>query len=131
LGQAPLIEDYRAADDYFQQLSSEAKLVKNLSTVFPDENLLEDLLGDNPALYSAGIGTAKCAPYEIDLLNQVPVRSPPYRYAPRELNILKGLIEDLLTKGVIRPTKSPYASSASLVPKAGGDFAHGGRLPLG
>jgi hypothetical protein len=36
--------------------------------------------------------------------------------------ILQTLTDDLLRKGVIRPSKSPYDCPASLVPKAGGDL---------
>jgi hypothetical protein len=72
--------------------------------VFPNEEPMEDLLRECPT-FSGGIGTDGCASYGIDLLDQVPVRLPPYRYPPPKVNILKALINDLL-----------------LVPKPRGDF---------
>jgi len=50
------------------------------------------------------------------------VRSPPYRCAPPKLQIFRKMIDDLLEQGVVRPSKSPYASPAFLVPKSGGEF---------
>jgi hypothetical protein len=53
------------------------------------------------------IGVAKCTPYNIELSDTKPVRSPPYRCAPPKLKVFKEMIDDLLEKGVIRPSKSP------------------------
>jgi hypothetical protein len=53
------------------------------------------------------------------------MRSPP----PPKVKILKALIDDLLKRGVIRPSKLPYASQAFLVPK-GRRYSHGGSLTL-
>ena len=64
----------------------------------------------------------KGADYEIELVDQVPVRSPPYYCAPPKLKLLKEFVEDLLQKGVVRPSKSPYASPAFLLPKPGGGY---------
>jgi hypothetical protein len=38
------------------------------------------------------------------------------------LKIVKVLVDDVLKRGVVRPSKSPYAGPEFLVPKAGGDF---------
>jgi len=56
----------------------------------------------------------KEAEYEIELVDQVPVRSPPYHCAPPKLKILE-FVEDLLKKGMVRPSKSPYTSPAFLL----------------
>jgi len=71
-------------------------------------------------LFSGKLGNIRGAEYEIELLDQVPVRSPPYQYAPPKLKLLKKFIDDLLRKGIVRPSKSPYASPAFLLPKSGG-----------
>ena len=60
----------------------------------------------------------KGAEYEIDLADQVLVRSPPYHCAPPKLKLLKEFVEDLLQEGVVQPSKSPYASPEFLLPKS-------------
>jgi hypothetical protein len=39
---------------------------------------LPALVANFPGLFSSGIGTAKCEPYDIELTDATPVRSPPY-----------------------------------------------------
>jgi hypothetical protein len=73
-------------------------------------------------LFSSTLGTATCAPYEIELSDSTPVRSPPFRCAPPKLAIFKEVINELLEQGVIRVSKSLYASPAFLVPKRGGGY---------
>jgi len=68
------------------------------------------------------LGTAGCAPYEIDLADCTPVRSLPYRCAPPKLAVFKTMVNDLLAQGVVRPSKTPYASPGFLVLKKAGRF---------
>jgi hypothetical protein len=88
----------------------------------PPELTIESLLGQFPTLFTSDVGTAKCAPYEIELANANPVRSPPYRCAPPKLEIFREMVDSLLKQGVVRPSKSLYASPAFLVAKSGGGF---------
>jgi hypothetical protein len=55
--------------------------------------------------------------YEIELVDSQPVRSAPYWCSPPKLKVLKELVEDLQKQGVVRPSKSPFASPAFLVEK--------------
>ena len=75
-----------------------------------------------PVLFSSTLGTAKCAPYEIELLDSVPVRSFPYRCASPKTAIFRKMVNERLQQGIVRPSKSPYASPAFLVPKRDGGF---------
>jgi len=75
-----------------------------------------------PSLFSASLGVAKCTPYDIELSDTTPVRSPPYRCAPPKLQVFKQLVNELLEQGVVRPSKSHYASAAFLIPKNSGAF---------
>ena len=72
--------------------------------------------------FSGKLGTIRGAEYEIELLDQVPVRSPPYQCAPPKLKLLKEFVDDLLRKGIVRPSKYPYASPAFLLSKSGGGY---------
>jgi hypothetical protein len=83
---------------------------------------VESFAREFPALFSSNLGTAKCAPYEIELLDSAPVRSSPYRCAPPKTAIFRDMVNELLQQGVVRPSKSPYASPAFLVPKRDGGF---------
>jgi hypothetical protein len=75
-----------------------------------------------PALFSGTLGTAKRAPYDIEMSDPTPVQSPPYRCALPKTTIFKRTVNELLEQGVITVSKSPYASPAFLVPKLGEDF---------
>ena len=80
------------------------------------------LRGEYPLFFTLSVGTAKCAPYEIKLSDTTPVRSPPYRCAPPKLEVFKKMVNELLEQGVVRPSKSQYASPAFLVPKNSGEY---------
>ena len=79
------------------------------------------MLKDYSELFSGQLGTVKGAGYEIELVDQVPVRSPPYHCAPPKLKLLKDFMEDI-TERSGRPNTSPYASPAFLLPKSGGGY---------
>jgi len=61
----------------------------------------------NFPLFSSTLGSARVAPYEIELSDMTPVRSPPYRCPPPKLEIFRTIINELLQQGVVRPSKSP------------------------
>jgi hypothetical protein len=94
----------------------------NLTSASPGTGFLDKLLGEFPDLFSGKIGTARNTCYKIELVDTVPVRSTPYSLAPPKAAILKMHVEDLLRQGIIRPSKSPYASPAFLVTKSGGSY---------
>jgi hypothetical protein len=48
--------------------------------------------------FSEQLGNVKVAEYEIKLLDQIPVRSPTYQFAPPKFRILKEFVDDLLIK---------------------------------
>jgi hypothetical protein len=89
-----------------------------VSEVWPSGVSSSSIMAGFPA-FSPTLGTAKCTPYEMELSDPTPVRSPPYRRAAPKLQIFRKMIGDLLEQAVVRPSKSPYASPAFLVPKNG------------
>ena len=68
-------------------------------------------------LFFPTVVTALMAPYEIDLADIPLVRSPPYRCASPKHEIFQHIVIQLLEQGVVRDSKSSYASPALLVPK--------------
>ena len=78
---------------------------------FPDV-FLEDLLGLPPDREDE---------FVIDLVpGTAPISKPPYRMAPLELEELKKQIQELLDKGFIRPSVSPWGALVLLVKKKDG-----------
>ena len=83
-------------------------LLKRLEKVFPD-----DLPSKLPPLRRVN--------HDIDVEpNAIPPSKPPFRYSQPELQELQQQLEDLLRKGFIRPSKSPYGAPVFFVRKADG-----------
>ena len=51
-----------------------------------------------------------------------PLSIPPYRMAPAELRELKAQLQELLSKGFIRPSASPWGAPILFVKKKDGSF---------
>ena len=51
-----------------------------------------------------------------------PISIPPYRMAPTELRELKAQLQELLSKGFIRPSASPWGAPVLFVKKNNGSF---------
>jgi hypothetical protein len=91
---------------FLQQLSTEAAELMSLAQLCPESLSREALMKGFPLLFSTSLGTAKCAPYDIKLMDSKPVRSPSYRCAPPRAQIFKRVMNELLQLGVVRPSKS-------------------------
>jgi hypothetical protein len=77
---------------------------------------LDQVVSEIPILFSDKLGTVKGMICDIDLSDDIHVRSRPYQCAPRKLQVLRDVVqEDLLDKGVICKSRSKYASPAFLV----------------
>ena len=69
-------------------------IIKEFPNVFPDD--------------ISGLPPDREVEFTIDLIPDTePISIPPYRMAPAELRELKAQLEDLLSKGFIRPSISP------------------------
>ncbi|KAI3686844.1 hypothetical protein L1987_80533 [Smallanthus sonchifolius] len=97
-----------------EQLSEEKKIddipiVHDYLEVFP-----EDLLGLPPH---------RQVEFQIDLApGAAPIARAPYRLAPSELQELSTQLQELLDKGFIRPSLSPWGSSVLFFKKKDGTF---------
>ena len=56
----------------------------------------------------------------IDTTDNPPFKIAPYKVAPSKLHAVQEEIKEMLDKGVIVPTKSPYSSPIVMVPKKDG-----------
>ena len=104
-------------EQFLQNLCDEASKVPT-----PNGVGWSSIVVEFPGVFSSTLGTARCSPYEIELCDSTPVRSPPYRCGPPKMAIFRKMVDELLENGLVRPSKSPYASPAFLVPKAGGEY---------
>ncbi|KAJ4802068.1 polyprotein [Rhynchospora pubera] len=82
-------------------------VVKEFKDVFPDE--------------IAGVPPDREVEFDIDLLpGTTPISKTPYRMAPAEMKELKVQLEELLAKGFIRPSSSPWGAPVLFVRKKDG-----------
>ena len=114
--------DNDGEEPFLNELCIKAKEMSTTAQARPQELCAEVLRKEYPLVFTSSVGTAKCTPYEIELSDETPVRSPPYRCAPPKLQIFKGMVNELLEQGIVRPSKSQYASPAFLVPKNSGGY---------
>ena len=90
-------------------LVDEIPVVREFPDVFPD-----DIVGLPPDREVA---------FTIDLIpGTEPISIPPYRMAPTELRELKAQLEELLSKGFVRPSISPWEAPVLFVKKKNGSL---------
>ena len=90
--------------------ASDHKLVRDLLSAFQDI-----FIGPN------GLTQSKVGVHEIDTAGNRPVKLKPYRTSSEGHRIIGKECEDMLKKGVIRDSKSPWSSPVVLVTKKNGD----------
>ncbi|KAD3640201.1 hypothetical protein E3N88_29424 [Mikania micrantha] len=84
-------------------------IVRDYADVFPD---------DLP-----GLPPERSVQFRIDLIpGATPVAKSPYRLAPSEMQELSNQLQELLDKGFIRPSFSPWGASVLFVKKKDGTF---------
>ena len=90
-------------------LVDEIPVVREFPDVFPDD--IADLPPDREVEFT------------IDLIpGTEPISIPPFRMAPAELRDLKAQLEELLSKGFIRPSISPWGAPVLFVKKKDGSL---------
>ena len=72
------------------------------------------------ALARDPLGTAVGTEHRIETKDAVPIKMAPYRVAPHKLPAIRDEIKEMLEKGVIVPSKSPFSSPIVMVPKKDG-----------
>ena len=90
----------------------------------PEEaDLLAQLLHENRAVFAASemdLGFCTVIPHEINTSDQNPIRLPYRRVPPSYFPEMKQLLQEMLEKGIIRRSCSPYASPVVPVRKKDG-----------
>ena len=87
----------------------EISVVREFPYVFPDD--------------IAGLPPEREVEFTIDLIpGTEPISLPPYRMAPAELRELKAQLEELSSKGFIRPSISPWGAPVLFVKKKDGSL---------
>ena len=90
-------------------LVDEIPVVREFPDVFPDD--------------IAGLPPEREVEFTIDLIPGIePISIPPYRMAPTELRELKAQLEELLSKGFIRPSISSWGSPVLFMKKKDGSL---------
>jgi hypothetical protein len=88
-------------EPYLRELQNAVSRLSTLSQESPGEMSLDSVLGRFPALFSKTLGLAACAPYEIELVDSVPLHSHPYKCAPPKVAEFRKTVDELLAQGVI------------------------------
>ena len=84
-------------------------IVKEFPDVFPDD--------------ISGLPLDREVEFTIDLIpGTEPISIPPYRMSPTELRELKAQLEELLSKGFIRPGTSSWGASVLFIKKKDGSL---------
>lgn len=68
------------------------------------------------------MGRTNLVEHDIELLDNTPVRSQPYRISQKEREIIMEQIEEMSANNIISPSNSPYASPVVLVKKKDGQM---------
>ena len=104
-------------------LVDEIPVVREFPDVFPDDIV--------------GLPLDREVEFTIDLIpGTEPISIPPYRMAPAELRELKAQLEELLSKGFIRPSISPWGAPVLFVKNKDGslrlciDYRHLNRVTI-
>uniref|UniRef100_A0A8C3P213 Gypsy retrotransposon integrase-like protein 1 n=1 Tax=Chrysemys picta bellii TaxID=8478 RepID=A0A8C3P213_CHRPI len=83
---------------------------------------IQELCTSFATMFSATPGRTEQACRSIDTGDAHPIRAQPYEMTPQAKTVIEREIQDMLQMGVIRPSKSAWASPVFLVPKPDGEI---------
>jgi hypothetical protein len=92
-------------------------------TALPDE--IEQLLKDNEASFATPtkLPPHRSFDHNIELMQGVqPVNLKPYRYSPQQKDEIERHVKEMMAQGIIKPSRSPFASPVLLVKKKDGTW---------
>ncbi|UYV81543.1 hypothetical protein LAZ67_20001490, partial [Cordylochernes scorpioides] len=94
----------------------------NEDLTLSQKNELRQVLSKYSDLFSSKLGKTNLAKHRIETENAKPIKHKPYRVSPKERDIIKEQIQDMLQEGVIRESSSPWAFPVILVRKRDGNW---------
>ncbi|GJU61079.1 putative reverse transcriptase domain-containing protein [Tanacetum coccineum] len=108
----------RGSQLFLAQVTEKEPSKKQLQDVLVIRNFPEVFLDDFP-----GLPPPRQVEFRIELVpGAAPVARAPYRLAPSELKELSDQLKELLEKGFIRPSSSPWGAPVLFVKKKDGSF---------
>ena len=89
-----------------------------------DREALLDLIKKHSVCFSwnGELGTCELIEHRIPLTSNKPIRRPAYQVAHTQREFIESEVREMLKKGVIEPSVSPYAAGVVLVPKKTGEL---------
>ena len=114
-----------ARQEYIDLLHQQIPKLDVNFTLFSDEEVrrivdtltkFADVFDDGTSKY----GAAKDVQHVIETGNAKPISQPPQRVSPAERNVIREMTKDMLERGAIQPSVSPWASPVVLVKKKDG-----------
>ena len=89
-GGAFTLENKDVSDEvYLQHLCEEALKMASVLESWSDDVISSSLVAAFQGLFSCTLGTANCAPYEIEISDSTPVRSSPHRCTQPKLKMFR------------------------------------------
>ena len=98
--------------------------VINVGRASPEErSRLLQLVDEYPECFAwnGELGRCDLIQHRIHLTSDVPVHRPAYKVAHADRQVIEKEVREMLDKGVIEPSISPYAAGVVLVPKKSGE----------
>jgi len=92
----------------------------NMELTTKQRGELECLIGEYTDLFSERPGRTDVAKHVIDTGNATPITQRPYRVPLARRQVIKVLLDKMITEGTIRESNSAWASPVVLVDKADG-----------
>ena len=107
----------------YMSLSSRAPQVQMGKVSSSHQGKLEQLISQYPDVLNEELSLTHLTEYEIQLLDNTPVRLVPYRLTQPKMQYLRKHIKSLLREGAIEPSSSIYSRPMFLVPKSAGGYS--------